>query len=154
METDAEHVDAEPAPARDDITKDGERHQSPLFHKTAPATVQNYGIPDYNHEGAIFFGIPAPEAAPRLVGPDAAEHRADEAEKRGEADDAVDHAGEGISSYGIEGLSKQAAHDINNRKETSEKSGGVASGHNHDVRREPKIRIKYGAHHFERIPSE
>ena len=64
METDAEHVDAEPAPARDDITKDGERHQSPLFHKTAPATVQNYGIPKYNDEGAIFFGIPAPEAAP------------------------------------------------------------------------------------------
>ena len=89
-----------------------------------------------------------------MVGPDATEHRTDEAEECGEADDAVDHAGEGISSYGIEGLSKQAAHDINNRKETSKKSGGVPSGHDHHVRREPKIRIEYGAHHFERIPSE
>ena len=64
METDAEHVDAEPAPARDDVAKNGEGHQSALFHETAPATVQNYGIPKYNDEGAIFFGIPAPEAAP------------------------------------------------------------------------------------------
>ena len=45
----------------------------------------------HDEQRAVLLGVPAPEPAPGLVGPDAAQHGADEAEERGEADDAIDH---------------------------------------------------------------
>ena len=56
---------------------------------------------DDDHEGAVFFGIPAPEAAPALVGPDAAEDGADKAEEGGKTGDAIDHSGEGTGGVFI-----------------------------------------------------
>ena len=43
---------------------------------------------------AVFFRIPSPKAAPALVRPYAAEHRAREAHEEAEAHDAVRHAAE------------------------------------------------------------
>src|SRR6187455_1457622 len=96
MQADAEHVRAEPAPARHDVANDREAHEAALLHQPAPAGVEDERVPNHDDERAIFLRIPAPEAAPGLVGPNAAEYGAHEAEQRGEADDAVDHAGEGI----------------------------------------------------------
>jgi len=45
------------------------------------------------------LGSQPQKAAPRLVGPDAAEDRADETEKRGEADDAINHLGQGLADF-------------------------------------------------------
>ena len=49
----------------------------------------------------IFFRIPTPETAPGLIGPDAAEDCAGEAEERGEADDGVNHFGKGFAEFDL-----------------------------------------------------
>ena len=82
--------------AGDDVAEDRQDHQAALPDQAAPARVQDDRVPEHDEQRAVFLRVPAPEAAPRLVGPDAAEHRADEAEERGEADDAVDHPRERI----------------------------------------------------------
>src|SRR5262245_28283225 len=73
MEHDAEHVDAEPGEARDDIAEDRQVHDSAVASDAAPTDMQNNGIPNHNQQGAVFFRVPAPESAPGLVGPNAAE---------------------------------------------------------------------------------
>ena len=99
MQADAEHVDAEPGEAGDDVAEDRHDHETALANESAPARVQNDRAPEHDEHGAVFLRIPAPEAAPGLVGPDAAEHGADEAEERGETNDAVGHAGERIGRF-------------------------------------------------------
>src|SRR5450432_1240954 len=91
MQADAEHVHAEPRPARDDIAADGATDQAALANHPAPAQMQNQRIPQNDDERAIFLRVPTPETSPRLVRPDAAEHRADKTEQRREADDAINH---------------------------------------------------------------
>ena len=91
MQADAEHVDAEPGPARDDVADDGEVHQAAFAHEAAPARVQDGRVPEHDEQRAVFLRVPAPEPAPRLIGPDAAEHGAHKTEQRGETDDAINH---------------------------------------------------------------
>src|SRR3954470_22506436 len=92
MQADAVRIHAKVRPGRDDVAGDGERCQTSAFYETTPAGVEHEGIPEHDHKGAIFFGVPSPEAAPRVVAPEAAEHRADEAEEDGEAKRAVKRA--------------------------------------------------------------
>ena len=92
VQADAELVDAEPRPGGDDVAADRERRQAAAFHQPAPAGVQHQRVPEHDHQRAVFLRVPAPEAAPRVVGPQAAQHRADEAEEDREAQRAVDHA--------------------------------------------------------------
>ena len=94
MEPHAQHVHAEPGEARDDVAEDGHGHDAALPGEAAPARVQDDGVPEHDEQRPVLLGVPAPEAAPGLVGPDAAQDRADEAEEEGEGDDAVDHPGE------------------------------------------------------------
>ena len=51
-------------------------------------------VPEHDEQRAVFLGVPAPEPAPGLVGPDAAQDGAHKAEQRGEADDAINHLGQ------------------------------------------------------------
>ena len=83
VEADAEHVHAEPRPARDDVAEDSAVHEAAFADESAPAQVQDEGVPQNDDERAVFLRVPTPEAAPRLICPDAAEHGADEAEQRG-----------------------------------------------------------------------
>ena len=96
MQADAEHVDAEPGEARDDVSEDRHDHQSALANESAPARVQNDRAPK-DSTGAFSFRVPTPETSPRLIGPNAAEHGADKTEERGETNDAISHARERIS---------------------------------------------------------
>ena len=100
MQADAEHVDPEPGPARDDVAEDCQHHKTALPDQAAPACVEDDGVPEDDQERAVFLRVPTPEATPRLIGPDTAEDGADEAEKRGEADNAVDHATERAAQSG------------------------------------------------------
>src|ERR1043166_4984962 len=52
-------------------------HQAALPDESAPACMQNDRAPKNDQHRAVFFRVPAPETAPRLVGPDSAEHSAD-----------------------------------------------------------------------------
>ena len=92
VQADAELVDAEARPGGDDVAGDGEHRQAAALHQSAPAGVEHERVPEHDHQRAVFLRVPAPEAAPGVVGPQAAEHRADEAEEDREAERAVDHA--------------------------------------------------------------
>ena len=89
VQADAVLVDAEVRPGGDDVAGDGEHREATAFHEAAPAGVQHEGVPEHDHERAVFLRIPAPEAAPGVVGPETAQHGADEAEEDGEAERAV-----------------------------------------------------------------
>ena len=95
MQPDAEHVRPEEGPRGDGVAKDRHGDESALADYPTPARVQDGGVPDDNHQRAVFLRIPSPETAPRLIGPNAAKHRADETEQRRKTDDAIDHLGEG-----------------------------------------------------------
>src|ERR1051326_1536299 len=112
METDAEHVDAEPGETRHDVAEDRHHHQSALTNESAPAGVKRNRAPENDQHGAIFFWIPTPEPAPRLVGPDPAEHRADKTEQRRKTNHAVSHPRERISGWFGQRAREDAAHDI------------------------------------------
>ncbi len=43
--------------------------ESPALHEATPAGVEDERVPEHDHEGAVFFRVPAPEAAPGIVGP-------------------------------------------------------------------------------------
>ena len=70
------------------------RHLAALGDKLAPARVQANRAPQHDEQRAVFLRVPAPETAPALVGPNAAEHGADETEQRGEARHTVGQAGQ------------------------------------------------------------
>ena len=69
VQADAQHVHAKPGPSGDDVADQRQHHQTAIFHESTPAAMQDNGVPDHDHEGAVFIGIPAPESAPRVVAP-------------------------------------------------------------------------------------
>lgn len=92
VEADAEHVDAEPGEGGDDVAEDGHDHEPAAGYHFSPPDVKDQGIPENDHQGAVFLRVPAPKAAPALVRPDAAQHGSQKTEKRAETDDAIHHA--------------------------------------------------------------
>src|SRR5438552_12131422 len=91
MQADAEHVHAEPRETGNDVAEERHDHQAALPDESAPARVQNDCAPKDDQHRAIFLWVPAPETAPRLIGPDAAENCADETEQRSKTNHAVSH---------------------------------------------------------------
>src|SRR3954452_19944861 len=71
VEADAKLIDAEERPAGDDVSADGEDGQAAVGDQLVPAGVQDERVPEDDDQGAVFFRIPAPEAAPGIVGPKA-----------------------------------------------------------------------------------
>src|ERR1700746_1967633 len=101
MQTDAEHVHAEPGETGDYVAEDRHDHQAALPNKSAPARVQNNRAPKHDQHSPVLFLGPAPETSPRLIGPDSAEDRADETEQRSKTNDAVSHARKRIRSLPV-----------------------------------------------------
>jgi hypothetical protein len=139
VQADAEHVGAKPAPARDDVAEDCEAHQPALTDEAAPARVEDEGVPQDDDQRAIFLGVPAPEPAPGLVGPDAAEDGADEAEEGREADDPIDHPAEGVRRAPVERGRADAAEDVDQREHAREEGHGVPGRHHHHMGRQPEV---------------
>src|SRR5215472_16327964 len=96
MQAHPEHVHTEPRETGDDIAEERHDHQTALPDETTPARMQDDCAPKHNQHGAVFFRIPAPETAPRLIGPDTAKHCADETEQAGETNYAVGDSRERI----------------------------------------------------------
>src|SRR5438309_228103 len=71
VQADFEHVHTKPGPARDNVADDGAVDQATLTDHPAPAQVQDERVPKHDDERAVFLRVPTPEAAPRLVRPDA-----------------------------------------------------------------------------------
>src|SRR5690242_3352445 len=103
MEADPEHVYTKPGEAGDDVAEHGQVHQSAFSHQAAPAGVQDGCVPEDDEERAVFFRVPTPEAAPGLVGPNSSEDGSREAEQGGEADNAVNHFGQGLANLKLAG---------------------------------------------------
>src|SRR3954469_3724304 len=133
MEADAEHVGAEPGPAGDDVAADGEGGEASFADQAGPAGVEDQGVPEDDQDRAVFFWIPAPESAPGLVGPDAAENGADEGEENGEADDAVDHSAKLAAFVLGHGRAEDTFDHIDDAEHAGEERGGVAEGDDDDV---------------------
>ena len=151
MQADAEHVHAEPRETGDDVAEDRHDHQTALPDEPAPARVQSDCAPKDDQHRAVFLGIPAPETAPRLIGPDAAEDCADETEQRRETNDAVGHARERIRGLLFQRAREDAAHDVDDGKHTGEKHGGVTGGDRDDVRGQPDVGVEHGLQHFQGV---
>src|SRR5262249_30983113 len=94
MQANAEHIGPKPGPTGHDVATQSQQRHAPLANQSAPSGVQQQSIPQYDQHRAVFLGIPPPEATPGLVGPDAAQNGAEEAEESGKADDAVNHGAE------------------------------------------------------------
>ena len=100
VEADAQHICAKPRPRRDHIAEDGQRHEAAVTHQAAQLGVQQEDVPDHDQQRAVFLGVPAPKPPPRLVRPNAAEHRAHKTEERGESNDAIYHPGDRLAIFG------------------------------------------------------
>ena len=79
---------------------------------------------------------------------------ADETAERGEAHDAVDHAGQRVGRVFVERRGEHAADDVDEREKSREERRGVADGDDDDVRREPEVGVEHGAHHLKRVAAE
>ena len=64
MQTDAEHVHAEPGEARDHVPEDRHDHEAALANVAAPARVQDDRAPKHDEHGAVLLRVPTPEASP------------------------------------------------------------------------------------------
>jgi len=102
MQANAQHVDPKPGPARDYVPEDCHDHETSLPNKASPACMEDDGVPQDNEERPVFLRVPTPEATPRLISPDTAEDSSNETKKRGEADNALDHATERARSPAIQ----------------------------------------------------
>jgi len=91
VEADAELIGAKPAPGRDDVAADGKQGEAAGTEPAVPPRVKGGGVPEHDHQGTVLLRVPAPEAAPAVVSPETAEHRANKAEEEREADDTVGH---------------------------------------------------------------
>ena len=151
VQADSEHIGAEPAPAGHNVTEDSQGHDPSRASESTPASVEDDGVPNYNEKRAVFFGVPAPEPPPGLVGPNAAQNGADEAEQRGEANNPIDHAFELFGRVLIEGFSEQTSHHVNDRQHAGEERGRIADGDDDHVSGQPEVGIEHGPHHFERV---
>ena len=109
------------------------------------------GAHDDDHEGAVFFGIPAPESTPTLVCPDASQDGANEAEEGGKTGDAVNHPGEGSGGGFVKAAPEDSEEGEGDGKGSGEEHGGVAEGDDDDVGREPEVGVEDGAHHLEGV---
>jgi competence protein ComEC len=96
VQADPQLVGAKPAPRRDNVATDGEQGKATWTNPAIPAGVEDRRVPEHDHERSVLLGIPTPEAAPAVVGPQAAQHRTDEAEEEREADHTVGHPIEAI----------------------------------------------------------
>src|ERR1700731_804950 len=94
MQADTEHVNAEPGQAGNYVAEDSQQRQTAVFRESTPPRVQDNGVPQDNEKRSVFFRIPAPEPAPRLVRPNPTEDGGDEAEQRCKTNYSVHHPAE------------------------------------------------------------
>ena len=135
------------------LPADRQHGHAALLDHAAPAGVQDQGVPDDDEQGAVFLGVPAPEAAPGLVGPDAAQHRADEAEQQWRSRRC--RRSSRPSGLVDSSLSQRAGEHpstmIDNAQEAGDEGRGIAEGDAGDVGGEPEIGVQHRLHHLQRV---
>ena len=127
--------------------------------------MQHHRIPQHDDQGPVLLGIPAPEAAPRIVRPQPSQHRPHKAEQDGEADNAVHNlpdrleepvrplrrgnllavltrACDSLAHEGETEAAKLGGH-IHDGCETREKRGRVAQRDADDVGCQPELSIEH-----------
>ena len=113
--------------------------------------MQYQRVPQHDDQRAVFLRIPAPEAAPGVVGPQTSEHRPKEAEQDGKAQHAVDYAGHLSAELRRERRRQHAAQHVIGAQQTGRVRCGVTERDAHDVRGQPELRIEDRLHDGERI---
>ena len=114
--------------------------------------MQDQRVPEHNDQRPVFFGVPAPEAAPGVVRPETTQHGADEAEEDRKADRAVDHPRQIATHRGRKGKAADPAQHVEQPQKTCQEGGRVAQGDTDHVCGQPELGIQYRLHDDERIP--
>ena len=160
VQADAELVGAKPTPGGDDVASDGKQRKPAGAQPAIPPCVERGRVPEHDHQGTVLLRIPTPEAAPAVVSPEAAEHRADEAEEEGEADHAIRHAIELIfvlprrQPLLRSGCGPAVCDSMDDRKDaehSGEEGGAVAERNGDHVRGEPELRVEHGLQDVHRV---
>jgi hypothetical protein len=99
------------------------------------------------------LGSQPQKPAPGLIGPDAAQDRADKTEECGETDDAIDHPAQRLATR-RQRAGEEAAHDVNNGQQSRHKHRRIAGRHHHDVGGQPQVGVQHGLQHFHGIAVE
>jgi len=110
-------VDAEDAAAGESDRADESRELGVKYNRA----------PQHDDERAVFLRVPAPEAAPRLVGPYAAEHGAEKRADDAEAERAID-GGLRFAQHGIVRDARERLHKIHRAEQAGYAGAGVADG--------------------------
>ena len=160
VQADAELVGAKPTPGGDDVAPDGKQRKPAGAQPAIPPGVERGRVPEHDHQGAVLLWIPAPEAAPAVVSPEAAEHRADEAEEEGEADHAIRHAIElvfvlprrqPLLRSGCGPPDCDPMDDREDAEHSGEEGGAVAERDGDHVCGEPELRVEHGLQDVHRV---
>src|SRR5512133_137489 len=99
MQANPQHIYPEPREGGHDVAENREIHNPPIPNESSPARVENNGVPKDDEQCSVLLGIPAPESAPGLIGPDATQHSPDKTEQGCETDHAVNHPGQDLSQF-------------------------------------------------------
>ena len=126
--------------------------QPHLADVAAEAGVEDDEAHEHNHERSILLRVPAPEAAPTVIGPNAAQHRADERKEQACRDEAVGHTRQKASFLGFRAdLAHQSLNEINHRNQGSHHARSIAEVDHRHVRREPEVRDEHGLELLKRV---
>ena len=160
MQADAELVGAKPTPGGDDVAPDGKQRKPAGAQPAIPPCVERGCVPEHDHEGPVLLRVPAPEAAPAVVGPEAAQHRANEAEEERKTDHAVGHAielillipgGEPSCRCRCHPAACDPLYDREDAEHSSQEGGAVAERDRDHVGGEPELRVEHGLQHVHRV---
>jgi len=132
MEADIQEIDAEPREGDDDVEEGEGRVERVGGELVSDFAVMGPDEPENDEEGSVFFGVPTPETAPGLVGPDTAEDGADGGEEEGDDGEAE---GEFVDFY-------RWFEEGDVREAGSDDANAVADGDAQDMGGEPEICVE------------
>ena len=113
-----EEVHAVPGPHDQGEASHRQHGQAEIRHPAGEAGVQNHRINDERNQRPDFLGVPAPEAAPGIVGPNGARHCA-----YGQEDETDLHAAVGEAAQGLDGGEVSRADQIVAKSDVADSQG-------------------------------
>src|SRR5262245_8667367 len=92
-------------------------------------------IPEHDDQGSILLRAPAPESAPRIIGPQATQDSADKAEEQCETEATIDHAHHRSTSLRIYIARQQTAQNVDHCNKSSDEGRSISERHRDNMRR-------------------
>ena len=157
MQSDSQQVDAEPRHHHhDDQQRAASRQAERTDHLAHPGVDQDRA-PQHDQQRAVLLRIPAPEPAPRLVRPDAAEHGAHEREGESQGE-RPEHGPVGMREPLVvdphpaaAALLQNRLHHVHVAEQAGHAARHVAGGDHRDVGGQPEVGVQHRLQHRHRV---